>query len=145
MIARALIGLAAVLVPMAAMQADSSSDEEAVREVLQKHYVEGMYIKRDPELLRAGLAPTFVMQVYWDGELSTRNVSQWFEKMKLDGVPTTHNIESKIEVLDITGVAAVARVDIHRDAEHIYTDYFGLYKTEAGWKMVTKMFHAHGA
>ncbi len=138
-----LIPLAAVAVGAALQDKPQSSDAQAIQGVLQKHYVEGMYIKRDADLLRAGLAETFVMQVYWDGQLRRSTVPEWFDRMKLNGKPTKRKIESKIKVLDITGVAAVARVDLYRDSEHRYTDYFGLYKTENGWKMVTKMFHAH--
>ena len=140
---RMLFALPCVFIPAIATQMESTSDEQAIRDVLRHSYVEGMYIKHDPDVLRSGLASTFVMQVYWDGELTTRTVTQWLERMKLDRKPTNNHVESAIKVLDITGVAAVARVDIHVNSKHKYTDYFGLYKTEAGWKMVTKMFHAH--
>ena len=145
MMLRAVIVLSLLLIAVsAAMQDQSGSlDERAIRKVLRENYVEGMYIKRDPDVLRAGLASTLVMQVFWDGKLSTSTVSQWFERMKLNRVPTKKKIESKIKVLDITGVAAVARVDLYVDSKHKYTDFFGLYKTEEGWKMVTKMFHAY--
>ena len=141
---RILLVLSSVLIPVVAVQTSGTSDDEkAIRHVLQHNYVEGMYVKRDPDLLRAGLAETFVMQVYWDGKLRRSTISEWFERMKLNGKPSKHHTESKIKVLDITGVAAVARVDLFRDSKHTFTDYFGLYKTEDGWKMVTKMFHAH--
>ena len=149
MLIRALITVCVALVPISIAQTSESSQEPrrsadaAIREVLQRCYVEGMYIKRDPDVLRSGLASTFVMQVYWKGELRTSTASEWLDRMKLSGVPTKKHIESQIKVLDVTGVAAVARVDIHVDSKHKYTDYFGLYKTDEGWKLVTKMFHAH--
>ena len=143
MVIRMLFALPCFLIPAITTQVESTSDEEAIRNVLRRNYVEGMYIKHDPDVLRAGLASTFVMQVYWDGELTTRTTSQWFERLKLNRIPTKNHVESDIKVLDITGVAAVARVDIYVNSKHKYTDYFGLYKTQEGWKMVTKMFHAH--
>ncbi len=149
MLIRVLIALSVVLVPVSIAQTGESpeerrhSEDAAIRDVLQRCYVDGMYVKRDPDALRSGLASTFVMQVYWEGELSNRTASEWLDRMKLSGVPTKKHIESQIKVLDVTGVAAVARVDIHVDSKHKYTDYFCLYKTDEGWKMVTKMFHVH--
>ncbi len=143
MLIRSLLVSAPLLTAWLVAQPSEKTDEEAIRDVLQHSYVEGMYIKRDPELLRSGLASTFVMQVFWDGELSRSTVSEWFARMKLNGKPTAKKIESKIKVLDVTGVAAVARVDLYVNSKHKYTDYFGLYKTDEGWKMVTKMFHAY--
>ena len=145
MTSRIVIILSVLLVAAAAVavQPKTASDEQAIEKVLRENYVEGMYIKHDRDVLRAGLAPTFVMQVYWDGKLSTTTRSQWLKKLKLSGVPTKKRVESTIKVLDIEGVAAVARVDLHIDSKHMYTDFFGLYKTEDGWTIVTKMFHAH--
>lgn len=155
MLIRVLIALSVAAMPVSIAQKSESAEERrqsadrhsadaaAIRDVLQRCYVEGMYIKRDPDVLRSGLASTFVMQVYWEGELSNRTASEWLDRMKLSGVPTKKHIESQIKVLDVTGVAAVARVDIHVDSKHKYTDYFCLYNTDEGWKMVTKMFHVH--
>ncbi len=141
---RILLAITALIIPAVAVQtAGTPTDEQAIIHVLRHNYVEGMYIKRDPDLLRAGLAETFVMQVYWDGKLRRSTISEWFDRMKLNGKPSKSHTESKIKVLDITGVAAVARVDLYRNSKHTFTDYFGLYKTKDGWKMVTKMFHAH--
>ena len=83
------------------------------------------------------------MQVYWNGALSTRTREAWLAKIKPDSEPSSRRVESEIRVLDITGAAAVARVDLHVDGVHKYTDFFGLYKAEAGWKMTVKFFHAH--
>ena len=127
MIIRILLALVSLLIPAVALHTGGTpTDEQAIRDVLCHHYVEGMYIKRDPDLLRAGLAETCVMQVYWNGELRRSTISEWFDRMKLSGTPTKKNIESQIKVLDVTGVAAVARVDLFVDSKHKYTDYFGL-------------------
>ncbi len=137
-----LIALVAVILPLVSMQTATSSDEQAIRRVLREAYVQGMYVQHDEALLRSGLAPTFVMQVCWDGKLSRRTLDEWLVQLKLDGTPTTKKMDAEIDVLEVTGVTAVARVDLHVDGWHKHTDYFGLYRTNEGWKMVTKMFHA---
>jgi ketosteroid isomerase-like protein len=39
--------------------------------------------------------------------------------------------------------AAVARVEVHRDGKHIFTDYLSLYRFADGWKIVGKIFQSH--
>ena len=142
------LGLALI----ARVPAPSAPPDEvaAIAAVVERAYVEGVFRRRDPDLVREGFAPTFVMQVHWDGALSSRTLDQWLERMQLDRVPAERETKATVEVLDVTGSAAVTKVEVHRDGKHAYTDYFGLYKTEAtdagpgGWKIVTKHFHAHG-
>jgi hypothetical protein len=102
-----------------------------------------VWVQRDPDLVRSGFAPTFVMEVYWEGELSSRTLDEWLARMKLDKVPREVPGRGEITVLEITGEAAVARIDVFVGSEHEYTDYFGLYRTAGGWKIVSKHFHSH--
>ncbi len=129
--------------PLAAFAGES--DEAAIRGVIERAYIQGVWVQRDPDLVRSGFAPTFVMQVYWQGELSSRTLDQWIERMKLDKVPREHPGRGEIKILEITGQAAVARVDVFVESEHKYTDYFGLYRTEEGWRIVSKHFHSHSS
>ncbi len=139
-----LLGIAVLTITsMAQDSRPASSDEAAIEAVIRTAYIEGVYQKRDPEAVRAGFAPTFVMQVYWDNELSSSTRDQWIDRMKLNGKPSTKNWTGEVGVLEVTGVAAVARIDLSESDEHKFTDYFGLYKTEDGWKIVSKHFHAH--
>ena len=127
--------------PFTAVAAES--DEVAIREVIERAYIQGVWVQRDPDLVRSGFAPTFVMQVYWKGELSSRTLDEWIGRMKLDKVPREKPGRGEITILEVTGQAAVARVDVHVGSVHEYTDYFGLYQTSEGWKIVSKHFHSH--
>ena len=42
--------------------------------------------------------------------------------------------------MDVTGKAAVARVELFRDGKHVFTDYLSLYQFADGWKIVAKIF-----
>jgi len=46
-------------------------------------------------------------------------------------------------MVNVTGNAAVARVEIYRDGKHAFTDYLSLYKFPDGWLIVGKIFQAH--
>lgn len=131
--------------PCAAVgQAGRDADVSAIEELIERTYVDAVFRRRDPDPMRDGFADTFVMQVYWDGELTTRTFDQWLDRMRLDREPSRRRVRGDVTVLDITGVAAVARLDLYEESAHRYTDYFGLYRTREGWKIVTKHFHAHG-
>jgi len=144
MLTVALLGIALIALTSVAQDSRPASDDEAaIEDVIRSAYIEGVFQKRDPDLARAGFAPTFVMQVYWEHELSSSTLDQWIDRMKLDGTPSTRDWSGEVTVLEVTGVAAVARIDLYESGDHRFTDYFGLYKTEDGWKIVSKHFHAH--
>jgi hypothetical protein len=52
-------------------------------------------------------------------------------------------IKAEFPVVNVTGNAAVARVEIYRDGKHTFTDYLSLYKFADGWMIVGKIFQAH--
>ncbi len=46
-------------------------------------------------------------------------------------------------MIDITGTAAVVRLELFRDGVHVFTDYLSLYKFSEGWKIVSKIFYRY--
>lgn len=47
--------------------------------------------------------------------------------------------------VDVTGDAAVVRLELHRDGKHTFTDYLSLYRFPEGWKIVSKTFQSHAS
>jgi hypothetical protein len=45
--------------------------------------------------------------------------------------------------IDITGNAAVAKIELYRSDKLIFTDYLSLYKFEEGWRVVSKIYFRH--
>lgn len=93
--------------------------------------------------MREGFHPDFVMTVHDGAEVIVMSLDAWLERMGLDGEPNPEPVEGRVPHVDVTGGTAIAKVEIHEGGEHVYTDYFGLYETDAGWKIVNKIFHAH--
>ena len=56
---------------------------------------------------------------------------------------SAHDQDAGGPSIDITGSAAVARVELYRDFKHIFTDYLSLYRFDDGWKIVGKIFYQH--
>lgn len=52
-------------------------------------------------------------------------------------------IDHEFSLVDVTGDSAVARVELHRDGKHTFTDYLSLYRTSDGWQIVGKIFQRH--
>lgn len=118
--------------------------EAAVRRVLVDAYVSGVHVDHDPEAVRHGFHPDFVMLVYDDGELVDVSLQAWLDHMGLDGVPTSDTIRHSFRSVDVTGSAALAILEIYENGTHIYTDYFSLYRFPDGWRIVGKTFYDHG-
>lgn len=121
----------------------SAEDELAIKEVLVKCYVEGIHINRDSAAVKGGFHPSFLMHVYAGGQIIKASLDMWLERLKLDGIKNTNRIEAEFKSIDKSGNTAVVRMEIYENSNHIYTDYFGLYKFADGWKIVNKIFYTH--
>ena len=135
--------LAAVLLAGTALAADD--DRTAVEEVVRTAYVEGVHVKGDPALMRKGFHPDFRMYALRDGSLAVVTLDEWAARIEKGarerkGPPPV--VKHEFTSVDVTGNAAVARVELHRDGKHVFTDYLSLYRFADGWKIVAKTFHA---
>ena len=122
---------------------EAGSDEDAIKDVVTKAYVEGIHTHRDLAAVEAGFHPDFAMHVLHDGQLIKASLEMWLERLALDGTPNPKTIDSKFLAVDVTGDTGTTKLEIHEDGVHIYTDYFGLYRFEDGWKIVNKLFQSH--
>lgn len=136
------IGLlaAAILLATASRAAD---DAEAIETVIEKAYIGGIWTNGDEQAARAGFDSSFVMQVAQEDGVRSASLDAWMERLGLKGEPLRENVTHAIQVLDQTGRAAVAKVEIFQDGEALYTDYMSLYRFEDGWRIVAKTFHTH--
>ena len=46
-------------------------------------------------------------------------------------------------MIDITGTAAIVKIELFKGGKQIYTDYLSLYKFEEGWRIVNKIYFKH--
>ncbi len=123
--------------------AQSADDEDAIREMLVEAYVDGIHINRDQEAVMKGFHPDFVLHVYDSGNIIQAPLELWLGRLQLDGTRNPESIEYKFDLIDITGNSAIAKMQIYQNSQHIYTDYFGMYEFEDGWKVVNKIFYGH--
>lgn len=126
-------------------KAQPAGDEEAIKALIQTAYVDGLQNLGDLEKTRAGFHPDFVLLGLRDGQLTRLPIADWIastEKRKASGQkpPLT---TCKFLQVDITGDAAMVKLELHREGQRIFTDYLSLYKFPDGWKIVGKIYFRH--
>ena len=139
----AVLASAVALHPLQAPAQDGESESRAIREVIEKAYVTGVFIARDTAAVRSGFHPDFVMSVYDEDRIIVASLDMWLERLQLDGQQSSDTVKHVFERVDVTGGTAVVKLQLWINGEHVYTDYFGLYRFTDGWKIVTKVFAAH--
>ena len=127
----------------AAMAADG--DRAAIEAVIKTAYVDGVHAKGDPALMRQGFHPDFRMLVLKDGVMTPVDARR-VGGADREGGPRAQGprpqIRHEFTLVDVTGKAAVARVELFRDGKHVFTDYLSLYQFADGWKIVSKIFQS---
>lgn len=132
---------------MAQSESDSHTDKERIKEVILSAYIEGLQNEGDTTKIQAGFHPTFVMiGKSKEGQLIKRTIAEWQSRQlvkKENGeLPLTgvNRISGKVDKVDITGDAAVARLQYYVGDVHRFRDYLSLYKFEDGWKIMVKTY-----
>lgn len=119
-------------------------DKEAIKQVIEKAYIQGIHGNQDEETVKSGFQQDFAMLVLRDNTLEKVTVDEWLariETMKAEN-PDLWEAETRyaFELVDAAGYAAVAKLDVHKGVTHFSTDYMLLYRFEEGWRIVSKIF-----
>ena len=114
--------------------------EEAAVRVPLELYMRG-HAEDNAAHMRAAFLPTARIESVRGGPFTSWDVDTYCARFK--GTPAADEATRKrtIDTLDIAGTAAAARITLEHGAV-TFTDYFVLLKTEAGWKIANKAFHA---
>lgn len=138
----ATLALALALVLTGAGDGAANAEEAAIREVVERAYVQGIHVQPDEAAIRSGFHPDFAMAVNDEDGLLVISLDEWLGHMDM-GERNEDPIEARFRMVDVTGRTAIAKVEIREAGKHIYTDYFGLYKLADGWTIVNKIFQDH--
>lgn len=122
-------------------------EKEAIKKVIEEAYIHGIHVAQDEQAVKSGFHQDFAMLVLQDNAINKETIDAFLERVKknnaenpdLRNVKTTYNFA----LIDITGNAAIVKIEIYKDAKHVFTDYMSLYKFEEGWKIVNKIFERH--
>jgi hypothetical protein len=127
-------------------QSFSQTDEDAIKSVVNTAYVDGIQNRGSIENIRSGFHPTFTMLRLVENEVKPYPIEEWIaaiEKDKRENKPALPKAEGKFLNIDVTGKAAVVKLELYREGKKTFTDYLSLYKFSEGWKIVSKIYNRH--
>ncbi len=118
----------------------TNNPEEAAVRVPLELYMRG-HAEDNAEHMRAAFMPTARLESVREGPLTSWDVDFYCQRFKNTPAADEATRVRTIDALDIHGTAASAKVTlVHGNITFI--DYFLLLKTEQGWKIANKAFHA---
>ena len=136
-----------VLLTMIGAGAAENDEKQAVVKVVEEAYVQGVHANPSGEAMRKGFHADFIMFVYDAGKINKVTRDEWVGR--IDGAKAQNTksprpqVKADFPLVEITGNAAVVKVELYRDGKHIFSDYLSLYKFDDGWKIVNKIFYRH--
>lgn len=124
-----------------------TSDSDAIKELINKAYVEGLHNGGNLDETRKGFHPGFDLLILKNNQMEKLPIYNWIESTEKRRKEATAPVLTKTTVkfvnIDITGTSAVAKIELLREGKLIFTDYLSLYKFEEGWKVVGKIYFKH--
>jgi hypothetical protein len=135
------------LVTVAARRAQTSAVDD-VKAVIETSYIHGAFNELNPEAMRSGFHPDFAIFSADGEDISKFPIGEWAGRVERtkdspDFDPAKNVWEHKLPVVDVTGGAAFAKVELFKDGTHVYTDYLSLLEFDSGWRIVAKVYHQH--
>lgn len=126
-------------------RSDINVEQKAIKKVLEDAYIKGFFLNRDAQAMREGFHPDFnILMLNNEGKMTLLPIAEWTNivETRLKDKKQT-DIICKYPLIDVTGVAAIVKIEIFEKEKLLYTDYMSLYKFSDGWKIVNKIYHHH--
>jgi hypothetical protein len=124
-----------------------SQDRQQIEQLIETAYIDGIHTSPNLETVLSGFHTGFRMLVQQDEDLKKVSPEEFvrmvIKRRQDDPAAFADPVTFEIPFVEVTGDAAAARVDLSRGGRHIFTDYLLLYRTKNGWRIVSKVFHAH--
>lgn len=141
-----LLGVLVLLLIVANLNAQSG-ETDLIKKVIDKAYIEGIHNGGDLNETRKGFHPGFDLLILQNNQLNKLPIYNWVESSEKTRKENPNAPRQKTTVnyisIDITGTAAVAKIELLRENKVIFTDYLSLYKFEEGWRIVGKIYFRH--
>lgn len=129
-------------------QTSNESEQDAIKEIIQSAYVEGLQNEGDIEKIDAGFHPKFELRgIENENDIWILTIDQWKEKVKKGKAEGKFpkEADNKVSVrflsVDVTGTAASAKFEFYVGEKLKYVDYMLLYKFGENWKIVNKAYY----
>ena len=115
------------------------NEYDAIAEIVQ-HYIDGAKSGRGDDMKPAFHKDATVFG-YAGADLFAGPIQALFE-WNDDNGPATE-LQARIASIDLIGMVATVRLELHNWTGARYTDLFTLLKIDGAWKIMNKVFHLH--
>lgn len=142
------IFLFTVLASIMAQDQNIQKEQELIKKVIQEAYVDGLCNYADEAAVTKGFHPGFSLIGVGRGNTMWKNpIYNWIESAKAGKKEHKYSFQDEFttveyQFIDVTGSAAVAKIDFYEGGIKKFVDYISLLKFEDGWKIVSKTFYA---
>ena len=118
----------------------AQNPEEAAARGPLENYIKG-HVTGQGEYMRKAFHPDAKIMFYRDGKFQARTLDEFVAGFKGQPAPDEASRKRRIESLEITGNAGIAKIVL--DYPQVkFTDYMSLLKVDGEWKIVNKSFYA---
>lgn len=142
---KSIVFIVAVLFTINLVAQEELSDKELILKTIDKAYVQGLQNAKEIANIRKGFHPGFnLLGVDQRNNLTKLPIYTWYDMVEARveaGETPEVETTAKYPLVDITGNAAVVKVELYREDKMIFTDYLSLYKFKQGWRIVSKIYH----
>jgi hypothetical protein len=145
---RIILVFAVITMCAQAFAQDVTKDKEEIKKVIQTAYVDGLQNEGDMAKIDSGIHPDFnLLGIGEENKMWALPIDKWKEstakKKTVGKLPKTGDKKVSVifESVDVTGTAAVAKIQFYVGEKLTYVDYISLYKFPNGWKMVNKIYY----
>lgn len=132
---------------LTSLMAQENPEEEAIKKVIDVAYIGGLLNGGDLQSVESGFHPGFNLLMFRNNMLELLPIYNWVQMLKTKRQAQTEPEPEKTTCvyknIDITGNAAVAKIELYRTDKLFFTDYLSLYKFEEGWRIVSKIYYRH--
>ena len=143
-----IISLFIVSIGITGIAQSIEEEQEAIQNVIQSAYVEGLQNEGDAAKIDAGFHPGFNLLGIGKGDNIWKLPIYTWKENALNDVKSGKNpkagddlVTVRFLTVDVTGTAAMVKLEFLVGSKPTYVDYISLYKFESGWKIVNKIFY----
>ncbi len=130
-----------------AAERDIKEEKSKIRLVVESAYIEGVFLEGNAKKMQKGFDKCFNIQILRLEDVDLLPISKWLEITKKNIADGKYKGENpytyKIPMIDVTGNAAVVKVEIYKHNKIHFTDYLSLYRFKSGWRIVNKIYNPH--
>lgn len=128
-------------------------EEQTIKQLIESAYIDGLYVKRDGDLVTKGFHPEFQLPTLLkdEGKIRFETLDSWMERAGIgksadeltDGQKARATASLFFKNVEIIGDMASVTADVYFGDRLAFTDFFLLYKADGKWLITGKTFYVY--